>query len=306
MILPVFRGIIVVTRLSGYLRATAALAFAALLGALLLGAAVLLAPAAAAQDRDTFTPMPLDAGFGPLDTSQPAIQPDEIIKRFAARESEFQQALSHYTWRREIRVQTINDAARSVDGEWYETDDITLDPDGNRVERTVYAPQSTLRRIMLSPSDMDDIRNGYPMLLTPEELPAYNIVYVGRQKVDAITCYVFDVSPKEIQKNHRYLQGRIWVDDQDFEIVITDGRMVPDSTKKGNQDLHPPFMAWREQVDGKYWFPTYVRSEGILHFAAGRRTQGMDVHIRTTIKLTGYKRVGSAGDGQQGAGVRIH
>ena len=259
---------------------------------LILSAAALAASSAApAQDKDTFTPMPLDKGFGPMNTGTPAVAPEEIIKRLAARETEFQEALNHYAWRREARIQTINDTWHSVDGEWSEVDDDQLAPDGSRVERTVSAPPSTLRRVLLSPSDLQDLQHSYFFVLTTADLPAYNITYVGKQQVDEINCYVFDVGPRQMLKGHRYLLGRIWVDDHDFQIVITDGRMVPDDTKKGQQDLHPPFMTWRELVDGRYWFPTYVRGEGILRFAPRKsRTSGSVVHIREVIKYTGYKR----------------
>jgi hypothetical protein len=246
---------------------------------------------APAQDEDTFTPMPLDRGFGPMKTGTPDIATEEIIKQLAARETEFQAALNHYTWRREVRIQTINDVWHSVDGEWYEVDDDLLATDGSRVERTVNAPPSTLRRVLLSPSDLQDVQHGYLFVLTTADLPAYNITYVGKQQVDEITCYVFDVGPRQIVKNHRYLLGRIWVDEDDFQIVITNGHIVPDATKKGKQDLHPPFMTWRERVDGRYWFPTYVRGEGILHFAPRKgRATGSTVHIREVVKYTGYKR----------------
>ena len=76
---------------------------------LALAAAGILALTASAQDKDSFTPMPLDAGFGKLDLSEPTTPPDEIIKKFAAKESEFQEALNHYTYRRLARVQTIDD-----------------------------------------------------------------------------------------------------------------------------------------------------------------------------------------------------
>ena len=82
-------------------------------------------------------------------------------------------------------------------------------------------------------------------------------------------CYVFDVSPKIIEKNKRYLDGRIWVDATDLQIVVTNGRMVPDDTRKDSEDLHPPFMTWRQQIDGHYWFPVYTKGEGILHFTGG-------------------------------------
>jgi hypothetical protein len=250
-------------------------------------------PAAVAQDKDSFTPMTLDAGFGPMDVTPPTTPPDEIVKKFAAKESEFQDALNHYTYRRMARVQTVDDDTKKVDGEWYQVDDVTFTPDGRRTERTVYAPESSLNRVQMSPSDLQDIQHGYPFVLTTEEIPAYDVKYVGKQKVDQIDCYVFDVSPKQIVKHHRYLLGRIWVDAQDLQIVVTDGRMVPDDTKSGSEDLHPPFMTWREQIDGHYWFPVYTKGEGILHFSGGHGYLAEDVHIRDIIKYTDYKRFGS-------------
>jgi hypothetical protein len=251
-----------------------------------------LALAAAAQEKDSFTPMALDAGFGRMDISEPAIAPEQIIRQFAAKESEFQQALNHYTYRRIARVQTIDDDNR-VDGEYYEVDDVIFDSTGKRTEKVVYAPTNTLQRIALSPSDFQDIQHGYPFVLTAEEIGQYNVKYVGRQKVDEIDCYVFDVGPKLIEKKHRYLLGRIWVDATDLQIVVTNGRMVPDDTRKNSEDLHPPFMTWRQQVDGHYWFPVYTKGEGVLHFSGGHNSMAQDVHIRDIIKYTDYKQFGS-------------
>ena len=90
--------------------------------------------AAPAQDQDSFTPMPLDSGFGRMDLTAPSISPDEIIKQFSAKESEFQEALNHYTYRREARVQTLDDDNK-VDGEWYEVDDVIFDTEGRRTEK---------------------------------------------------------------------------------------------------------------------------------------------------------------------------
>jgi hypothetical protein len=247
---------------------------------------------AAAQDKDSFTPMPLDAGFGHMDVSPPTTPADEIIKQFAAKESEFQEALNHYTYRRVARVQTVDDDNK-VDGEYYEVDDVIFDPSGKRTEKVVFAPQSTLQRVMMSPSDFQDIQHGYPFVLTTEDVSQYNIKYVGKQKVDEVDCYVFDVSPKQIEKGKRYLDGKIWVDATDLQIVVTDGRMVPDDTRRGKEDLHPPFMTWREQVDGHYWFPVYTKGEGVLHFGGGNGYMAQDVHIRDVIKYTDYKRFGS-------------
>jgi hypothetical protein len=266
---------------------------------------------ASAQATDTFTPMALDTGFGRMDISTPSVAPDQIIKQFAAKESEFQQALNHYTYRRIARVDTIDDDNK-VDGEWYEVDDVIFDLTGNRTEKVVYAPANTLTRVQMSPSDLQDIQRGYPFVLTAEDIGQYNVTYVGRQKVDELDCYVFDVSPKTIEKKKRYLLGRIWVDATDLQIVVTNGRMVPDDTRKGSEDLHPPFMTWRQQVDGHYWFPVYTKGEGFLHFSGGNGYMADDVHIRDVVKYSDYKQFGSttkiiydgqdisAPDGQQG------
>ncbi|MGA8761418.1 MAG: hypothetical protein WB562_00895, partial [Candidatus Sulfotelmatobacter sp.] len=119
----------------------------------------------------------------------------------------------------------------------------------------------------------------------------YNILYAGQQQEDELHCYVFDVAPKEIVGKKRYFQGRIWVDDHDFQIVKTYGQGVPetvDKKKRGKEEhLYPKFTTWRSQVDGLYWFPTYTRADDTLHF------QVQEVHIREIVKYEDYKRFGS-------------
>ena len=247
----------------------------------------------AAQDKDTFTPMPLDSGFGRMDISDPPVPPEQIIKEFSAKETQFQDALNHYTYRRTARVDEIDDDNKPS-GEWYEVDDVIFDPTGRRTERVDFAPPNTLKQIMMSPSDLQDLEHGYPFVLTTADVPEYDIKYLGRQKVDEVDCYVFDVRPKTIEKGKRYLNGRIWVDATELQIVVTNGRMVPDDTRKNSEDLHAPFMTWRQQIDGNYWFPVYTNGEGILHFSGGYGYMAQDVHIRETIKYTDYKRFGSS------------
>ncbi len=125
--------------------------------------------------------MALDTGFGPMDITAPKTAPEEIIRQFAAKESEFQQALNHYTYRRVAKVETVDDDNK-VDGEWYEVDDVVFDPGGNRVEKVVFAPGNTLTRVQMSASDLQDIQHGYPFVLTAEDIGQYDVKYVGRQK----------------------------------------------------------------------------------------------------------------------------
>jgi len=259
---------------------------------LLFLALLATAPLLAAQNHDSFTPMPLDSGFGHMDVKPPTLPAEQIIKDFAAKESQFRTALNNYTYRRVARIQEIDDDNK-VAGEYYEVVDVAFDSTGRRTEHVVFAPQNSLQQVMLSPSDLQDIQQGYPFVLTTEEIAQYNVTYVGRQPVDEVDCYVFSVEPKTIEKKKRYFSGRIWVDVTDLQIVVTNGRMVPDDTKKGHEDLHPPFMTWRGQVDGKFWFPLYTKGEGILHFAGGYGAMANDVHLRETIKYSDYKQFGS-------------
>jgi hypothetical protein len=145
---------------------------------------------------------------------------------------------------------------------------------------------------------MQDIRKLMPFVLTSDEVGEYDIKYVGQQKEDELNTYVFDVSPKHIEKGKRYFEGRVWVDDHDSQIVKTFGKAVPDIKKdKNNENLFPKFTTWREQVDGLYWFPTYTKADDELHFRTG------DIHTRQIVKYTNYKRFGAAVkityDGQQ-------
>ena len=204
----------------------------------------------------SYSPMPLDSGYGPMDITEPPIPPDEIIKKFTAKESVFREALNHYTYRRTVRVQTVDDDGK-VDGEYYQVDDVIFTPDGKRAEKTVFAPANSLQRISMSPADFQDIQERLPFVLTTQDAGQYDIKYVGQQKVDQVPCYVFDVAPKVIEKGKRYFQGKIWVDKEELQIVITstakDGAGRPAQGARGSIDA--VYDLSREEVDGENWFP---------------------------------------------------
>lgn len=241
-----------------------------------------------------FTPAPLDAGFDPLDTSQPrGITPQQIIRRFAEKETQFKRALEDYTYRRSVKLDTIDDNG-SIDGEYLQVDDIVFSTSGRKQEMVVYAPDNTLTRALLSPADFDDIEHRLPFTLTTEDVAQYRVTYVGMERVDQVSTYVFDVSPRHMEKNQRYFSGRIWVDATDFQIVVTNGKNIPDDTRRGQEDLSIPFTTYRQQIDGKYWFPVYTRAEGVLHFKNCKECLPSDVHLREIVKYGEYKRFGSS------------
>ena len=226
---------------------------------------------------------------GALNPDPPkGVTSQQIIEKFAAKEKEFKEARDLYTFRQDVKVQTLD--GDTVTGEYREVFDVTYDNQGRHLENVTYAPQNTLTEISMSPEDLQDVRHLLPFVLTSDEIPEYDILYVGEQQEDELHCYVFDIAPKKIEAKKRYFQGRIWVDDKDLQIVKTSGKTVPDIRKKDNENLFPKFTTWREQVDGRYWFPAYTKADDTLHF---RKAAIQDVHIREIIKYTDYQRFGS-------------
>ena len=231
-------------------------------------------------------PAQAQRGEGPLVKSQPnGISVQDIITRFAEKEKQFQIARERYTYKQSNIIQTLD--GDTVDGEYRQDWSINFDSHGKRTITVDYAPADTLTRISMTSEDLNDMQNVMPFVLTTEEIPDYNILYLGQQKEDELNTYVFDISPKQIDKKHRRFEGRIWVDNQDFQIVKTYGKSVPDIHSGSQENLFPRFTTYREQVDNIYWFPTYTRADDTLHFKSG------DVRIRVIIKYTDYKRFGS-------------
>jgi len=230
----------------------------------------------------------LEAQEGPLENTPPeGTTPEEIIKRFAAKETEFAKARDQYTYRQDVKVETMD--GDTVDGQYREVFDVMFDDKGKRIENVVFAPQSNLTKIYMSQEDLEDIRHRLPFVLTTEDLPEYNILYVGQQQEDELHCYVFDIAPKQIEGKKRYFQGRVWVDGHDFQIVKTYGKTVPDIRKHhgDEENLFPKFTTWRQQIDGLYWFPVYTKADDELHFKLE------DVHIVEIVKYEDYKRFGT-------------
>lgn len=217
-------------------------------------------------------------GAGATELSQAQI--DEIVQKFAAKEAEFAKAREVYTYHQTARIQELDDAG-GVTGRWETISDIIFSADGKRTEKVTRSPVPTLKQITLTPEDLKDMQDVQPFVLTTNELPKYLIRYLGHQNVDEIGCHVFAVKPKKLEGNERYFAGLVWVDDRDLQIVKTYGRGTG-VFKKGN--AYPKFETYREQIDGKYWFPTYTIANATLHFPE------FDQRIKQTVRYEDYKQ----------------
>src|SRR5579859_2713113 len=94
----------------------------------------------------TLAVLPTAAQEGPLENTPPTgTTPEEIITRFAAKETEFAKARDQYTYRQDVKVQTLD--GNTIDGEYHEVFDVMFDDKGHRIENVVFAPQSSLTKI---------------------------------------------------------------------------------------------------------------------------------------------------------------
>src|SRR5882724_2116687 len=205
---------------------------------------------------------------------------EEVIRRFAEAETQNRIARNNYTFTQDFDVLTIGEAG-SVTGRFHRVSDIVLDDRGIRFEKITFFPPPTLSALNISNEDMQDLASVQPFALATEDLSKYQVDYVAKEKVDELNTYVFDVKPKTMLKGERYLQGRIWVDDQDLQIVKVKGQAVPEV---GEQKF-PHFESYRENIDGRFWFPTYIYIDDVLDFK-----KSGSVHMRAVVRFTNYKK----------------
>jgi len=225
-----------------------------------------------------------NTGSDVLDTAEPkGITPAELIQKFTANETKVEKLRDQYTHTEDLLVQTLT--GNSVDGQFHRITQVSYDEKGKRRENVTYAEQSTLRGVTLSATDEDDIRQFMPWILTTDEASQYNLTYAGRQHQDDLDTYVFHVEPKRIDKNKRYFQGRVWIDDRDLELVKLCGKSAPEIIPKKHQpaDVRPTFVGYREYIDGN-WLPAYAKVDDTLNLGTD------SIHLREIVKLTGYKR----------------
>jgi hypothetical protein len=219
----------------------------------------------------------------PQPEAPPSLPPAEIIKAFSEKEQLYVSTRPLYSYRKTIRIQELGPDGRPT-GEYLATYDAARAADGKFYEKAIAAPESSLEYLQIEPDDVQLLTRIPAFPTTPALLPKYNVQYLNTEKVDEVDCYIFQVSPKTLDRQHPLFDGVIWVDQKYLEVVKTYGRWITDLG-----EMHPPtlpfttFETYRENVDGKYWFPNYARAEGVY------KMKNRDVPLRATIKWTNFK-----------------
>lgn len=206
---------------------------------------------------------------------------DRIVKKLTENESFFRQSLNSYSFNRNATMQTIGMGGQ-ISGQFRRDSFLTFNEAGERIEKILHAPVSTMTEIVITAADIENLGGLDPFAIEPAQAGKYNFVFIGKEKIDELDLLVFDVSPKvmpEVKKNMtRLFSGRIWVDDKDLFIVKSKGKAVPEGKER-----FPVIETWRENVDGKYWFPSYTEADEELVFENGR-----SVRLRVKVKYKNY------------------
>ena len=256
-----------------------------------LAACAFAAPAAA--QKQTAATTAAAAGPSVINRSGAPEDVERIIRAFTQKEAEFRKALNEYGFRREAIIQTIAFGGQ-ISGEYMRVSRFLSDDSGNRYEKILKFPVPTLSEVQITAEDLDDLGGVQAFALDSSKLHEYNFAYVGKEKLDELDTHDFDVTPKILsdarrlaalkksKQPERFFQGRVWVDDRDFQIVKSRGKGVPETDKQ----RFPTFETYREQIDGKFWFPTYTYADDQLNFESGQ-----SVHLRMRIRFTDFERL---------------
>ena len=249
-----------------------------------------LAGGAGAQDaQGPLTPAPSEEhkvrrlGTEPEAAAPPSLAPDEIIRRFSQKEDEFLAARPNYGFRKTIRIDEFGEDGKPA-GQFLMVTETTRAANGQVISKMVQKPQSTLHYFNLETEDVKELDRIPAFPLTSSQLVKYDLKYIGQEQVDEIDCYIFKVKPKALDRMHAYLDGLVWVDTKYLEVVKTYGRWVNELGDVRSATLpFTLFETYRENVDGRYWFPNYERSDDTLHL------KDVSVPVRLVIKWTDFK-----------------
>jgi hypothetical protein len=250
---------------------------------------------ARAQDaQGPLTPAPTEEhkvvrlGTEPESPAPPSLPPDEIIRRFSQKEDEFLAARPNYGYRKTIRIDEFGPDG-NLSGQFLLVTETMRAPNGQVINKVVQKPQSTLHYFNLETEDVKELDRIPAFPLTSSQLVKYDLKYIGEERVDEVDCYIFKVKPKLLDRTHAYLDGLVWVDTKYVEVVKTYGKWVNELGEVRSATLpFTLFETYRENVDGKYWFPNYERSDDTLHL------KDVNVPVRLVIKWTEFKPLPAA------------
>jgi hypothetical protein len=212
--------------------------------------------------------------------------PADLARRVAHRESETQAVRNDYTYRQSVSFVEL-DAHGIPTGEYKEVRDVTFSPTHERTEEMIGRPLTTLKHLIMTDEDFQDIRNIQPFVMTEDQLWNYETKARGDETMDGVDCWVLQVKPRQILQGQRLFDGLLWVDKKDYDIVRLEGQAVPQIRSMKSENLFPRFTTVRQLVDGQHRFPVLTYADDTLPFRTGLQ------RVRLTVRYINYKRFGA-------------
>jgi hypothetical protein len=224
-------------------------------------------------------------GNEPEAPAPPSLPESEIIQRFSQKEDQYLAMRTHFTYKKTIRIEEFGPDGKPT-GEYVLVMEPARDADGKLDEQVVQRPQSTMQHFFVRSEDLEGLQRIPAFPLTTAQLANYNLKYLGKEQVDEVNCYIFQVKPKILERQKAYFDGVVWVDSQYLEVVKTYGQWMTDlGPLRVIKDLpFNLFETYRENVAGKYWFPNYSRSDDTAELKNGQQ-----IPVRLVIKWTDFK-----------------
>ncbi len=220
--------------------------------------------------------------IAPLRAADP---PPDLAKRVAHRESETAEERRHYAYTQSVQLQEIDGRGRQT-GEYHEVREVIFSPTGERTERFPSEPVSRLKNLVLTAEDFADLRDIQPFVMTEDQLFFYDIQYKGEEEIEGHDCWVLSVRPREILSGQRLFEGMLWAKQDDFSVIRSEGKAVPEIVTLKRENLFPHFTTVRKQVNG-FWFPAITSADDTLYFRSA------PIREKLTIRYDDYKKFGS-------------
>jgi hypothetical protein len=223
-------------------------------------------------------------GAGAQTTARQKLTPQEILAKVAENGAKVSSALLDYTYYAELTIETVSQAD-TITGKYYRFSQVSYDSAGRRQER-VFEDTSTLpKNTHIGTNAANNLVRVYQFMITPETFAQYELNYVGRENVDELKTYVFDVRPKvklpdPDKSADRYLKGRVWIDDEDLQVVKVAGEALPEQSAHRTPKFETVF-----QNHDDYWFPAHTSADDSMR--VGDRYS----RVIVTVRFTSYKKV---------------
>jgi hypothetical protein len=211
--------------------------------------------------------------------------PERVVADFVAVEARVRAEISHYTFKRDVVLQTIGPSGE-VTGEYIRKSQFTFDDRGNRFERVVYHPKSTIREMRITKEDIQDLAGAQLLGIDVFEPVKYQLTYAGRETIGDRDTFAIEVTPRQAPDPHRmserFFVGRVWIDPTNLQIVKVRGIVEPHGKQR-----FPLFETLREQAKAPFLVPARTEADDLLHFP------NKTVHYRIKVRYYDYKRFAS-------------